>query len=103
MTRVMIAALLLTACQRDARYLGNTTPPAGQRLVFVNTNEPNTLDAALTGISCDGNMIAWLFEGLTVNDPVPKPNARALKVDQLGGVSFRYAWIDHNFKKGDLP
>ena len=32
-----------------------------------------------------------------------KPYVRGLKVDQLSGVSFRYAWIDHNFKEGDHP
>ena len=70
MKRLIVAALLLTGCQRDSRYFGNTTPPAGQRLVYANTHEPATLDPAMDDTSSDGNIFGVLFEGLVNYNPV---------------------------------
>lgn len=70
MRSLAIALLLLAACRRDSRYLGDTRPPRGEMLVYVNTNEPATLDPALQNSSTDGNIQQCLFEGLTTNNPV---------------------------------
>ena len=70
MRTVAIVVLLLSACHRDLRYLGNTKPPLTQRLVYANAAEPATLDPDLVAMGQDVNIQQCLFEGLVVNNPL---------------------------------
>ena len=82
MKRAIAAALLLTACGRDSRYFGNTTPPARQRLVYANTGEPATLDPTFLASTIDSNVIGGLFEGLV--------NYKPLTNEPIAGMSTHY-------------
>jgi len=71
--RTLVAAgpLALAACRRSRRkFFTNTRPPSRQRLVYLNRDEPYTLDPALTSMTKEVNITRSLFEGLTSNDPV---------------------------------
>jgi ABC-type oligopeptide transport system substrate-binding subunit len=69
--RVLALALfLLTGCRGDGRYLGNTKPPDGQKLVYANTHEPFSLDPAMQTVQTESNIQQCLFEGLAVSNPV---------------------------------
>lgn len=70
MRMILAAALILSACQSDRRFLGDKRPPAVQRLVFANYGEPATLDPALVSVVFDATIEQALFEGLAVNNPV---------------------------------
>jgi oligopeptide transport system substrate-binding protein len=77
---VLAAMLLLAGCApaRDAavpatstgaRYFGDTTPPAGDVLTFINGPEPERIDPAVISGQPDGRVAGILFEGLTAPDP----------------------------------
>jgi ABC-type oligopeptide transport system substrate-binding subunit len=68
--RALALVVLLSACHRDPRYLGNTKPPLTQRLVYANALEPATLDPDLVSMGMDANIQQCLFEGLAVNNPL---------------------------------
>jgi oligopeptide transport system substrate-binding protein len=61
--------LLVAACGRDGRYLGNAVPPSRQRLVYVDTYEPSSIDPAMLVEIPETNLSLALFEGLTTNNP----------------------------------
>ena len=80
MRTILAAALILFACQSGRRYLGDTRPPAAQRLVFTNYGEPTIPVSFLP------------------NNYITKPYVRGMKRDVFGDVYFRYAWIDTAWK-----
>ena len=68
----MLAALpllILTACRNDSRYFGNVRPPSRQRLIYVDTYEPSSLDPAMTIEIPETILSIALLEGLTLNNP----------------------------------
>src|SRR5215471_12822440 len=71
--RTLLAAspLAFAACRRTRRkYFTSTKPPSRQRLVYLNRDEPYSLDPALTSMNKEVNITRCLFEGLTSNDQV---------------------------------
>jgi oligopeptide transport system substrate-binding protein len=70
-TLIAAAPLTLAACRSGApQHFGRTQPPSRQRLVYLNRDEPFSLDPALVSTSKEINITRCLFEGLTRNDPV---------------------------------
>src|SRR5215472_429138 len=68
---IAAAPLALAAChKRRTRYFGNTTPPSRQRLVYLNRDQPFSLDPALVSTNKEINITRCLFESLTRNDPI---------------------------------
>jgi len=66
----VLAAAILASCHGDGRYLGNITPPSQQRLVYVDTYEPSSLDPYMALEVPEFSLANALFEGLTVTNPV---------------------------------
>jgi ABC-type oligopeptide transport system substrate-binding subunit len=64
-----VCALVLVGCHADQRYFGNVTPPSRQRLVYVNTDEPSSLDPDINILNSEANLSNAIFEGLTVTNP----------------------------------
>lgn len=94
----LIVVLLLVGCREDIHHFGNTTPPAGQILVFDNRNEPATLDPAIASGSSDGNIIMTLFEGLVQRDPLTTRPMAALATHyevSADGMSYKFYLRGH--------
>jgi ABC-type oligopeptide transport system substrate-binding subunit len=90
MRALAIVVLLLSACHRDPRYLGNTKPPLTQPLVYANALEPATLDPDLVSMGMDANIQQCLFEGLAVNNP--------LTSQPMAGMATHYEVSDAEWK-----
>ena len=64
-TLLAAAPAALVSCRQDGRYFGTTRPPAGQRLVYANGNEPDTFDPGTYSGGTEMRIINALFDGLT--------------------------------------
>ncbi len=61
--------IIISACTSSGSYFGRTTPPDGQRLIFENAAEPETLDPQKSTGVPESHVIDALFEGLTKYHP----------------------------------
>jgi oligopeptide transport system substrate-binding protein len=85
---ILTAPLALAGCASASPYFGRTTPPASQRLVHSNGEEPSSLDPAQS-VGGNGDVIvAALLDSLTALDPFTLEPAAALathyEVDSRG-------------------
>src|SRR4051794_12305193 len=81
MRRAFLAAtpLAFAACRTaNGRRLTRNNPPLRQRLVYLNRDDPGTLDPALTFMNKQVNITRCLFEGLVSNDPTTLTPCAAL-------------------------
>src|SRR5262245_27326540 len=62
-------ALTLPSCLTAEAYFGKLAPPKGQVLRYWNAAEPRSIDPHKTAGVPEFNIIASLFEMLTVYDP----------------------------------
>jgi oligopeptide transport system substrate-binding protein len=77
------SSAVLAACHSaDGEYFGNTTPPRGQRLVFENNSEPETLDPAKSNAGPEYYLLPSLFEGLVTPHPTT--------LEPLAGMATHY-------------
>jgi hypothetical protein len=67
---VIASALIISACSTDGPYLGKTTPPTEQRLVYANGEEPESFDPAKYAGGTEMRIINVLFDGLTKFHPI---------------------------------
>ena len=67
--RVLAAPLALAGCATAKPYFGKTTPPASQRLVHSNGEEPGTLDPAQSVGASSEIIISALLDSLTSLHP----------------------------------
>ena len=66
-----VAPLAVTNCRKpEEAYFGKTNPPRGQRLVYLISAEPATLDPAKSADLWESYIVHSLFEGLTTLHPV---------------------------------
>ena len=70
-TLLAAAPLALAGCKAaEGAYFGKTNPPRAQRLVYVISAEPATLDPAKSTDLWESYIVHSLFEGLTTLHPV---------------------------------
>jgi oligopeptide transport system substrate-binding protein len=67
---IAIASVLISSgCTAESYYLGKTKPPAEQRLVYANGDEPESFDPAKYVGGTEQRIINALFDGLTKLHP----------------------------------
>jgi oligopeptide transport system substrate-binding protein len=79
----LAATLVATGCgSPEEPYFGRTDPPRDQRLVFLNTAEPESLDPGMHPGGREMPIINALFEGLTKMHPVT--------LEPMAGIATHY-------------
>jgi ABC-type oligopeptide transport system substrate-binding subunit len=93
--RSVLAAgpLVLARCGHDGRYFGRTSPPARQRLVYANGNEPDVLDPGTYSGGTEMRIINALFDGLTKFHPLTlEPMAALATHYEVNGDFTRFTF-----------
>jgi oligopeptide transport system substrate-binding protein len=72
----------LVSCRQSGRYFGANRPPARQRLVYANGNEPDTFDPGTYSGGTEMRIINALFDGLTKFHP--------LTLEPMAGLATHY-------------
>ena len=108
-----IAVSALAACGHDGPYFGATSPPARQRLVYANGNEPDVLDPGTYAGGTEMRIINTLFDGLTKFHPTTLQPLAALATHyEVNADSTRFTFYlrGHQHPRGtrfantdDLP
>ena len=82
--RILLAAApaALVACRQGGPYFGANRPPARQRLVYANGNEPDTFDPGTYSGGTEMRIINALFDGLTKFHP--------LTLEPMAGLATHY-------------
>src|SRR5262245_55360203 len=87
-------ALIAPACLTAEAYFGKLAPPEGQILRYWNAAEPRSIDPHKTAGVPEFNIIASIFEMLTVYDPKtlePRPAV----AERWEAVDQARKWIFH--------
>jgi ABC-type oligopeptide transport system substrate-binding subunit len=66
---LLAAMLALAGCSTGGQYFGKTVPPDGDRLIYENLAEPETLDPQKSTGVPESHVLDALFEGLTKYHP----------------------------------
>lgn len=69
LSAMLACAILASGCSTSGNYFGKTSPPDGQRLVYLNGAEPETLDPAKSSGVPESHIQDALFDGLTKYHP----------------------------------
>jgi ABC-type oligopeptide transport system substrate-binding subunit len=94
-TLLAAAPAALVSCRQDGRYFGTTGPPAGQRLVYANGDEPDTFDP---GTYSGGTEMPLIPINFAVSSSLVKPYVRGWAWNALNEHHFKYVWIDNNWR-----
>ena len=95
--RALLAAapLASNACGKaEEAYFGKTNPPRGQRLVYLISAEPASLDPAKSADLWESYIVHSLFEGLTTLHPLTaEPMAGLATQFQVTSDGIRYTFF----------
>ena len=100
---VLAAPLALAGCATASPYFGRTTPPASQRLVYSNGEEPSSLDPAQSVGSKSEIIMTALLDSLTAFDPLTLQPAAALATHyhvDTGGTQYTFFLRGHSKPRG---
>ena len=100
---VLAAPLVLAGCATASPYFGRTTPPASQRLVYSNGEEPSSLDPAQSVGSRSEIIMTALLDSLTAFDPLTLQPAAALATHyhvDTGGTQYTFFLRGHPKPRG---
>ena len=103
----------LASCGHEGPYFGTKAPPAGQRLVYANGNEPDVVDPGTYAGGTEMRIINALFDGLTKFHPTTLEPLAGLATHYEangGSTRFRFYLRGHSRPRGirfantdDLP
>ena len=92
-TLLAAAPAALVSCRQGGPYFGRTRPPARQRLVYANGNEPDTFDPGTYSGGTEMRIINALFDGLTKFHPLTlEPMAGLATHYEANGDSTRFTF-----------
>jgi len=100
---ILAAPLALVGCAAASPYFGRTTPPASQRLVYSNGEEPSSLDPAQSVGSKSEVIMTALLDSLTAFDPLTLEPAAALATHyhvDSGGTQYTFYLRGHPKPRG---
>jgi oligopeptide transport system substrate-binding protein len=92
-TLLAAAPAALVSCGQQGPYFGSTKPPARQRLIYANGNEPDIFDPGTYSGGTEMRIINALFDGLTKFHPLTlEPLAALATHHEVNGNSTRFTF-----------